>query len=72
MAKLDLVLFAVFGTLCLAGVAGMIICLRQAMRVSGQRDGDVKMFFWAAGAMMCLIAAGMSAGYFLLPILLHR
>lgn len=71
MAKLDLILFAAFGTLALLSLAGAILTFRQALRVSGERDGDLKMFFWAAGSMLCLIIAGMSAAYILLPILFH-
>ncbi|MEW6510581.1 MAG: hypothetical protein AB1428_06420 [Bacteroidota bacterium] len=72
MAKLDLLLFISFGILFLAGLTGAILSFRQALRVSGQRDGDLKMFFWASGSMICLIIAGMSAAYILLPILFHR
>ncbi|HMK39333.1 MAG TPA: hypothetical protein VK569_08335 [Bacteroidota bacterium] len=71
MAKLDLILFAVFGSIVLLSLAGALLSFRQALRVSGQRDGDLKMFLWAAGSMICLIIAGMSAAYILLPILFH-
>ena len=71
MAKLDLILFAAFGSIVLLSLAGALLTFRQALRVSGKRDGDLKMFFWAAGTMICLIIAGMSAAYILLPILFH-
>ena len=71
MAKLDLVLFISFGIVALSATTGSVLAFRQALRVSGQRDGDLKMFFWAAGSMVCLIIAGMSAAYILLPILFH-
>ena len=71
MAKLDLILFAAFGSISLLSLAGALLTFRQALRVSGERDGDLKMFFWAAGTMICLIIAGMSAAYILLPILFH-
>ena len=71
MAKLDLILFAAFGSIALLSLAGALLTFRQALRVSGERDGDLKMFFWAAGTMICLIIAGMSAAYILLPILFH-
>ncbi|HXX64562.1 MAG TPA: hypothetical protein VEO56_12275 [Bacteroidota bacterium] len=71
MAKLDLVLFISFGIVALSASTGSVLAFRQALRVSGQRDGDLKMFFWAAGSMVCLIIAGMSAAYILLPILFH-
>lgn len=71
MAKLDLVLLISFSSIAIAATAGAILAFRQALRVSGQKDGDLKMFFWAAGSMICLIIAGMSAAYILLPILFH-
>ena len=71
MAHLDLALFLVFGLVCLIGLAGTVVCFRRALRVAGARDGDIKMFFWAFGGMICLIMAGMSAAYILLPILFH-
>ncbi len=71
MAHLDLALFLIFGFFCLSGLAGTILCFRKALRVAGAKDGDVKMFFWAFGGMICLIIAGMSAAYFVLPILFH-
>jgi hypothetical protein len=71
MAKLDLILFAVFGSIALLSTAGAVLTFRQALRVSGERDGDLKMFLWAAGSMICLIIAGMSTAYILLPILFH-
>lgn len=71
MAKLDLVLLASFGTVALIAFAGALLTFRQALRVSGSRDGDLKMFLWAVGSMLCLIISGMSAAYILLPILLH-
>ncbi len=71
MAKLDLILFAAFGSIALLSTAGAVFTFRKALRVSGERDGDLKMFFWAAGTMLCLIIAGMSAAYILLPILFH-
>jgi hypothetical protein len=71
MAKLDLTLFIAFGVLSCAGVAGAILSFRQAMRVSGEKDGDLKMFLWAAVTMVSLITAGLSIAYILLPILFH-
>jgi len=71
MAKLDLILLAAFGSVSLLSLAGAVLTFRQALRVSGLRDGDLRMFFWAAGSMICLIIAGMSAAYILLPILFH-
>ncbi|MFN0157931.1 MAG: hypothetical protein ACKVRP_07650 [Bacteroidota bacterium] len=69
MARLDIILTIVFSTLALGGLAVAILCFRKAMKVSGQKDGDLKMFVWAAIALLGLVIAGMSAAYILLPIL---
>lgn len=71
MARLDLILTIVFGTLSLVGVACAILCLRMAFRVASEKDGDLKMFFWALGSLVGLILAGVSSAYILLPIFLH-
>ena len=71
MPKLDLILFASFGSIALLSLAGALLTFRKALRVSGERDGDLKMFLWAVGAMICLIISGMSLAYILLPILFH-
>ena len=71
MAKLDLVLFLVFGTITLLGLTLSLLCFRRALRVSGKKDGDLQMFLWAFGSMIGLIIAGMSAAYIVLPILFH-
>jgi len=69
MASLDLALLLLFGTLSLLGLTVSALCFRKALRVANQRDGDVKMFFWAVGAMTGLILAGVSVAYIVLPIL---
>lgn len=68
MATLDLTLTIVFGTTSLLSVLGSILCFRKALKVSGEKDGDLKMFAWAVGSMIGLIIAGMGAVYILLPI----
>jgi hypothetical protein len=68
----DTILLAIFGTSALAGFFGTVFCVRKALRVSREREGDIKMFLWAAASMMCMIVSGMSAGYILLPILLRN
>jgi hypothetical protein len=72
MAKLDLALFLAFGTLAVLALAFAIFCFVRALKVSGEKDGDLKMFLWATGSMFGLIASGMSTAYILLPILFHR
>ncbi len=69
---LDLILFIVFGSIAVLALTAAILCFRKALAVSGERDGDLKMFFWACGTMLGLIVSGMSAAYILLPIILHR
>lgn len=71
MARLDLILTIVFGTLSVLGLVVTVLCLRMALRVASEKDGDLKMFFWAAASMAGLILAGVSSAYILLPILLH-
>lgn len=71
MAKLDLLLLVGIGIIALGGLVASILSFRQAMRVSGEKDGDVKMFLWAALSMIGLIVAGTSVAYILLPIILH-
>jgi hypothetical protein len=72
MGKLDLVLVLVFGCLALVSLAAAILCFLKALRVAGEKNGDLKMFGWAVGTMFALIVAGAAGGYILLPILLHR
>ncbi len=71
MGKLDLALTLVFGSIALIALAGAILCFRKALKVAGEKNGDLKMFGWAVGTMLGLIVAGAAGGYILLPILLH-
>jgi hypothetical protein len=71
MARLDLVLTIAFGALSVLGLVATLFCFRKALRVANEKDGDLKMFFWAAGSMVGLILAGLSFAYILLPILTH-
>ena len=71
MAPLDTILSVVFGTLSLTSLAFAVWSFRKALRVSNEKNGDVKMFFWAAGTLFGLMVSGLSAAYILLPILLH-
>ena len=71
MHPFDITLRAAFGTLAILFLALAVLCFWCALKVAGERDGDLKMFFWAAGGMTGLIIAGMSAAYILLPILFH-
>lgn len=68
MAKLDLLLTLVFGTLALLGVAGAVFSFRKAMNAAGEKNGDFKMFLWAVGSLIGLIVAGVSTAYILLPL----
>ncbi len=68
----DALLLVVFGILSLSTLLAAILCFRMALRVSGQRDGDLKMFAWAFGSLLGLIVSGMSAAYILIPILFGR
>ena len=72
MLNLDLILSLVFGTISAAAFAAAVWCFLKALKVSGSRDGDIKMFMWAMGTMIGLIVSGMSAAYILLPIIFHK
>lgn len=69
MARLDLILFLVFGLISLLGLAASIFCMSRSLKAARDRDGELRMFFWALGSMAGLVVAGMSAAYILLPIL---
>ena len=71
MAPLDRILLIGFGSLAVIGVLAFVLCFRTALRVSGERDGDLKMFLWAAAGMVGLIIAGVSSAYILLPIIFN-
>ena len=71
MAKLDVGLAMFFGILAAVSLLAAILCFRKAMKVSGERDGDFKMFLWAVGSLIGMIIASMSVAYILLPILFH-
>ncbi|MBI4536198.1 MAG: hypothetical protein HY708_07960 [Ignavibacteriae bacterium] len=72
MAKLDLLLLVAFGTISVSAFGGAVWCLVKALNVAGEKDGDLKMFFWAVGMMLGFIISGVSAAYIVLPILFHN
>ena len=69
MARLDLILSLVFGAMSLITFAASAFCMVRALKAAREKDGELRMFFWAVGSMAALIVAGMSAAYILLPIL---
>jgi hypothetical protein len=71
MATIDLALTIIFGFLSLLGLTGAALSFRMALKVAGERDGDLKMAFWTLGVLAGLIVAGMSGAYFLIPIFMH-
>ena len=71
MARLDLIILIVFSSVTVLSFLGSYLCFRRALRVANEKDGDVKMFFWALGTLATLTLGGMSAAYFLLPFLLR-
>jgi hypothetical protein len=71
MALFDSMLVIAFGLISVLSLAAAVWCFMRALRVSGERDGDIKMFFWAAGSLIGLVVSGMSAAYILLPIIFH-
>ena len=68
MAKLDLALTIIFGTITLLALLGAAFSFRKAMKVAGEKNGDFKMFLWAVGTLVGLIIAGVGVAYILLPI----
>jgi hypothetical protein len=68
----DALLLAVFGFISLSALTGAVLCFRKALRVAGDKDGDLKMFAWTFGSLLGLIVSGMSAAYILIPILFGR
>jgi hypothetical protein len=71
MAPLDRILFLLFSALTAIGVLCFLLCSRAALRAARERDRELKMVFWAVGAMIGFIIAGVSSAYILLPILLN-
>jgi hypothetical protein len=69
MARLDLILSLVFGATSLLTLAASAFCMVRALKAAREKDGELRMFFWAVGSMAGLVVAGMSAAYILLPIL---
>jgi hypothetical protein len=71
MARLDLILLVSFGAIAVITFVLAVLCFRKALKVSNQKDGDLKMFLWAVLTFMCLIISGLSAAYILIPIIMH-
>lgn len=71
MGSTDRLLLISFGLAAALFFGLAVFCFIRAFRVAGEKDGDLKMFFWTAGGMIGLIIAGMSAAYILIPILFH-
>jgi hypothetical protein len=69
MAKLDLVLMIVFGTVSLTSLGAAVWCFRKALKVSGEKEGDVRMIAWVLATLFGLVVSGMCAAYILLPII---
>jgi len=71
MAQQDLVLLAAFGSIVIVTLVVAVLCFRKALAVANQKDGDLKMFFWAVATFVSLIISGLSSAYILLPIIFH-
>lgn len=72
MARLDLMLLVGFGTIAVLSLAASYWCFRKALAAARAKDGEIRMFFWAAGLLVSLTLTGLSTGYFLLPIVFGR
>jgi len=69
MARLDLFLALGFSVISLLALAAAAFCMTRSLKAARERDGELRMFFWAVGSMAGLVVAGMCAAYILLPIL---
>ncbi len=72
MAKLDLILLLVFGFIAAISLTTGYLCLRNALTAARAKDGEIRMFFWTAGLLASLTLSGLSAGYFLIPLIFGR
>lgn len=68
----DSLLLIVFGVLCLAGLAGGVTGFSLAVKYAKKPDDEIRMALWAIAGLGGLVLAGMSAAYFLIPILINR
>ncbi len=71
MAILDKILLWSFICIGLLSLAWSGFAFYRAFKAVDYKDDGFKMFLWAAGGLLGLVIAGMSAIYFLLPIILH-
>ena len=68
----DNLLLIIFGIL--STIALLVGCLAVyfALKNARKKDGELMMVFWAVIALAGFTFAGMSWGYFLIPILINR
>jgi hypothetical protein len=71
VAILDKLLIWIFTGLSLLSLAWSIFAFYRAMKAVDLKDEGFRMFLWAAGGLVGLVVAGMSAAYILLPIIFH-
>ncbi len=69
MGTLDFALALIFAPISIGALSFAVFSFRKALKVSGERDGDFKMFLWSVGSLIGLIVGGMILAYILLPIL---
>lgn len=70
MTTFDLIVLGIVVFTILFGLLTAFLCFRKAFRVAGDKDGELRMFFWAMGGLVGLVVAAMVLAYVLLPVLL--
>jgi len=73
VAQLDNILFWIFLSIAVLGLAWSGYAFSKAFRYANPKDDPdgIKMFFWACGGLAGLVFAGMSAAYILFPLIAH-
>jgi hypothetical protein len=73
VAPIDSLLFWIFLSISVVGLGWSTFAFSRAFRYANPKDDPdgVKMFLWACGGLAGLVCAGMSAAYFLFPLISH-
>jgi hypothetical protein len=71
MAPLDFRLLLAVSIIALLSLTTGVLCIRRALHVAGEKDGDLKMFLWSFAALIAFVISGMSMAYVALPIIIH-
>jgi hypothetical protein len=72
MGSLDRFIFIFFISISLLGLTLFVFSLRRALRAANEKDEGLRMFLWTVGALIGIILVGVSAIYFLIPIIIFH